>query len=152
MPDSTSLRSISLSIPILEDQQLDKRAKLHFHRDKPGSCLISSSHFPSCSICNTLRPSSVKSGLPRGVMLPLKNQGFQTTPFSCLSFAFSRCLSSISCLTVVALENCLERMAEVTPFQKCRDSISSCICSGGIIFGWTDKGRRSMRRIWFEGS
>jgi len=149
LQDSTSFPPLYISqiqMPSTKDDSFVSCAKFSLHY-APGSSRMASSHLPCCRSFSSSLPSSVNSGFPRGVVLPLKNHGFHSTPFSCLIFAFSRCFSSISCLTVVALWNCLERMADVRPDQKRRDSISNCWESGGMILGCTERGTRSIRRI-----
>lgn len=101
----------------------------------PASSFAVSLKSSICIPLSTVQPSAVRSGLPSGAVVLVKNRGFHSTPLVSLSFAFCRCLSSISCLTCVAREYCLLLMAAVTSYQKRRDSFGSWRSSGGTSLG-----------------
>ena len=113
----------------------------------PVTSLSFNSKFPSCSPFKTPLPSSVSSGFPSGVVAAEKNRGCQSTPSSSLCFAFCLCLSSSSCLRVVARAYWREVIASVTPDQNFRDSLGSWSSFGGRSLGATERGLRSIRRV-----
>ena len=125
-----------------------ERELTHHHQNATHAPMLSLSSKCQSSACNPARaclPSSVNSGLPSAVTAFSKNLGFHSCWRSSRSAAFSRCRSSSSCFALVACENCLLRMAEVTPAQNRWLSFGSCDVAGGTILGVGKRGLRSTR-------
>ena len=97
-----------------------------------------------CALSRTSRPLSVRSGLPPFPVTCSKKTGFQVSFFCSRWRAFSRCASSSSCFKVVALENCFDKIALVTPPHSFKDSFGSCWSSGGSDLGATLRGAISI--------
>ena len=99
--ESVEIKSNKRHIPLYTKKKKKKEVNRFLQR------IPSISQFPTCARFRTSRPFSVSDGLPALSVACSKNTGFHASPFLSRSRAFSRWASSSSCLTVVALENCL---------------------------------------------
>lgn len=150
-PLSQSQMPLAASQPASPTPSFFPPHKSLLHPPPHSSSIPSIPHSPLCARSNTLLPFSVNLGFPSRSVAVSKNTGVHVSPFFSLSRAFSRCASSSSCLTVVALENCLATMALVTPSQSCSDSCGSWRSVGGRTLGATERGAMSIIVVWASG-